>query len=161
MMFRIILLIFSLVSPPAQAQGCHITPGWQAMSSGEIELEKAGHTFSLPIRIADNSSKRAAGYQWICEADTNNTAVLFEFSEMVTSAFHMRNVYIPLDIFFFDDSGKQIDAMVMRPEPPGQGIKPRYYQPVSAFLYALEIARPQTHDLKSTPTPMRLLIDSL
>jgi uncharacterized membrane protein (UPF0127 family) len=131
------------------------------MNSGEIKLEKAGRTFSLPIRIADNSSKRAAGYQWICEADSNNTAVLFKFSEMVPSAFHMRNVYIPLDIYFFDDSGEQIDAMVMRPEPPGQGINPRYYQPVSAFRYALEIARPQTHDLKSTPTPMRLLIDSL
>ncbi len=161
MIFRLSLLILVLFSSPVVAKGCHITPGWEAMAGSTIVLKHAGEKTTIPVRIADNASKRAAGYQWICEKDTDNTAVLFVFPRMIPSTFHMRNVYVPLDIHFFDDAGNQVDAMVMRPEPPGQGIEPHYYKPVGPFRYALEIARPQTHDLDSTPAPMRLLVDSL
>jgi uncharacterized membrane protein (UPF0127 family) len=166
MIFRANLLILSLLildlfSSSAFAQGCHITPGWEAMSDGEITLNQDGKNFSLGVRIADKPRPRAAGYQWICEQDAASTAVLFVFPKAIHSTFHMRNVYVPLDIHFFDAAGNQVDAMVMRPEPPGQGITPRYYQPGGAFRYALEIARPQTHQLDSTPEPMRLLPDSL
>lgn len=155
------LLMLVLFSSLASAQACHVTPGWEAMGSMEIKLQKGDEISSLQVRMADSASERAAGYQWICAVDTQNTAVLFVFPRMIPSSFHMRNVYVPLDIYFFDESGIQVDAMVMRPEPPGQDIKPRYYQPVGAFRYALEIARPQSHDLESTPVPVRLLVESL
>lgn len=161
MIFRLSLLILALFSSSAAAQGCHITPGWESMSRGQVVLEQAGEKFPRTVRIADSASKRAAGYQWICEKDADTTAVLFVFPRMIPSAFHMRNVYVPLDIYFFDEAGAQVDALVMRPEPPGRGIDPHYYQPSGPFRYALEIARPQTHDLDSVPAPMRLLIDSL
>lgn len=161
MIFRLVLIMSVLFSSLVEAQGCHITPGWEAMQSGEIMLEQAGEISPLTIRIANNVSKRAAGYQWICEKNANNTAILFIFSSMIPSAFHMRNVYLPLDIYFFNEAGEQVDAMVMRPEPPGQNITPRYYRPAGSFRYALEIAQPKTHDLESTPVPRRLIIDSL
>ena len=153
--------MFALFTSVAAAQLCHITPGWEAMGHAQIVLQQAEERFPIRVRIADDATKRASGNQWICQKDANNSAVLFVFPRMIPSAFHMRNVYVPLDIYFFDESGNQVDAMVMRPEPPGQGIKPRYYQPSGPFRYALEIARPQTHDLDSTPAPMRLLPDSL
>jgi len=143
------------------AKSCHVTPGWESMSRAQLMLEQAGEKSLFSVRIADNAAKRAAGYQWICPNDAENTAVLFVFPRMVPSAFHMRNVYVPLDIYYFDDAGNQVDAMSMRPEPPGQGLKPRYYQPDGPFRYALEIARPQSHNLNSVPVPMRLLVDSL
>jgi uncharacterized membrane protein (UPF0127 family) len=155
------LLMLALCSPLANAQGCHLTPGWEAMNKGEITLNQNGENISLVVRIADRSRQRAAGYQWICEQDAANTAILFVFSKTIHSTFHMRNVFVPLDIYFFDAAGNQVDAMVMRPEPPGQDITPRYYQPDGAFRYALEIARPQTHQLDSAPAPMHLLPDSL
>ncbi len=166
MIFRLNLSILSslmlvLFSPLAYAQACHLTPGWEAMDNGKITLNQNGENISLAVRIADRSRQRAAGYQWICELDAANTAVLFVFPKTIHSNFHMRNVYVPLDIYFFDDAGNQVDAMVMRPEPPGLDIKPRYYHPDGAFRYALEIARPQAHQLDSTPEPMRLLPDSL
>lgn len=161
MIFRLSLLILVLFSSPVVAKGCHITPGWEAMAGNTIVLKQAGEKTTMTVRIADNASKRAAGYQWVCEKDADNTAILFVFPGMIPSAFHMRNVYVPLDIYFFDDAGNQVSAMVMRPEPPGQGMEPRYYKPAGPFRYALEIARPQTHDLGSTPAPMRLLVDSL
>jgi len=161
MTFRLVLPILALFSSLAYAQQCHMTPGWKAMSEGEVSLERGGKTLPLAIRVADDAQERAAGYQWICERDAADTAVLFVFPTSMNSTFHMRNVYIPLDIYFFDNTGNQVDAMVMRPEPPGVDLEPQYYQPGGPFRYALEIARPQTHQLSSTPAPMRLLIDSL
>lgn len=127
------------------------------MEVGRIELQSADQLRTLNVRIADDKDERAAGYQWICEPDAQGSAVLFVFSRQKASAFHMRNVWVPLDIYFFDDTGAQVDAMVMRPEPPGAPIKPRYYQPRGTFRYALEIARPANHDLESIPVPVRLV----
>ena len=133
------------------------------MERMQVQLlrEPGQEVFTLSVRKADSAQERAAGYQWICEADALDTAVLFVFPRLVPSAFHMRNVLVPLDIHFFDETGRQVDAMVMRPEPPGADIKPRYYRPGGSFRYALEIARPHSHDLESTPAPLRLQVDSL
>ena len=161
MIFRFALLVLMMSSSLASAEGCHVTPGWETMSYAEIMLEKGGEKVTRSVRVADDGRKRAAGYQWICEQDAAGTAVLFMFPKMIDSAFHMRNVYVPLDIYFFDDAGLLVDAMVMRPEPPGRGIEPKYYLPGGSFRYALEIARPQTHQLESVPAPMRLFVDSL
>jgi len=161
MIIRFVPLVLLLFSSLAMAQGCHVTPGWEAMSRVDVVVEQGGEKISMAIRMADNGQERAAGYQWICDQDAAGTAVLFVFPSTMHSSFHMRNVYVPLDIHFFDENGSQVDAMVMRPEPPGQGFSPRYYQPAGPFKYALEIARPQTHQLDSTPAPMRLWLDSL
>ena len=161
MMIRLLPLILVLLSSLAVAQECHLTPGWGAMKPVDIVLQQGGKNISMAIRVADDALQRAAGYQWICERDAVGTAVLFVFPDTLHSSFHMRNVYVPLDIYFFDASGNQVDAMVMRPEPPGKGLSPRYYQPAGSFKYALEIARQQSHQLDSTPAPMRLLPDSL
>lgn len=161
MIFRTVLLILAFYSSLVSAQECHVTPGWETMNSREIMLNQNGENASLVVRVADNRRQRSAGYQWICEKDAANTAVLFVYPNMIHSYFHMQNVFVPLDIYFFDAAGIQVDAMVMRPEPPGQDLKPRYYQPDGPFQYALEISRPQSHQLDSTPAPMRLLPDSL
>lgn len=150
-----------MLSPALMAQACHLTTGWNDMPTQTIRVSSDAVEKDLSARIADSNSERAAGYQWICASAAEDTAVLFVFPKSFSSAFHMRNVFVPLDIYFFDETGQQVAAMVMRPEPPGQGIEPRYYHPQAAFQYALEIARPQDYDLQSTPKPLRLVIDSL
>ena len=131
------------------------------MESRQIEVRSAGRILTLEARIADSNNERAAGYQWICGDDAKDSAVLFIFPAMIESAFHMRNVIVPLDIHFFDAEGVQVDSMVMRPEPAGVEVEHRYYRPASGFQYALEIARPANHDLQSTPALLQLLIHSL
>jgi len=158
MIARLSMLVFMLFSAYVSAQECHRTPGWDSMRIGKINLEKAGQVFSLTVRVADNDTERTAGYQWSCEADARDTAVLFIFPKMLNGAFHMRHVYIPLEIYFFDEVGKQVDAMVMRAEPPGQGVEPSLYRPAASFRYALEIARPTDYEVTSSLVPMRLVL---
>lgn len=155
------LLIALSAASPIMAEECHSTPGWEAMETAEIRLMAGDVVQSRIVRIADDASERAAGYQWICAEQALGTAVLFVFPKMLPSAFHMRSVYVPLDIHFFDERGVQVDAMVMQPEPPGHPGRSRYYQSAGSFRYALEIARPVEDDLQSTPAPKRLLIESL
>ena len=154
------LILLVVISATGHASGCHETPGWAGMVQAEIQLERDGETISRTVRLADEAAERAAGYQWVCPEQARDTAVLFVFPRAISSAFHMRNVYVPLDIHFFDRQGKQVDAFVMRPEPPGHAARPRYYLASKPFSYALEIARPQTDALQSAPANLRLLVES-
>lgn len=156
-----LLFLVLLYSTSVQADGCYTTPGWEAMQTRQITLEREGDIVRLDVRQADTAKTRAAGYQWVCPEQAEGTAVLFIFPRSLPSAFHMRNVFVPLDIHFFDEQGRQVDAMVMQAEPPGHPERPRYYQASGPFRYALEIARAPTHDLQSAPAAMRLLIESL
>lgn len=156
----VVLLIYGVAMPVA-AQGCHLTEGWLAMDTTEIALKSGAGQYLMSVRVADDSSERAAGYQWVCAQDSINTAVLFVFPKTFYSAFHMRNVFVPLDIYFFDESGRQVGAMHMSAEPPGQGIKPHYYSPSAKFRYALEIPGSDSHDLKPVLPALSLLVDSL
>lgn len=158
--YWIVLFAYGLAQPVA-AEECHLTEGWAAMDTAQIALESVQGQRLISVRVADDSSKRAAGYQWICERESVGTAILFVFPKTFYSAFHMRNVFVPLDIYFFDEAGRQVGAMQMQAEPPGQGIKPHYYGPSAEFRYALEIPRARAHELNSTLPPISLVVDSL
>lgn len=157
-LFGVVLII---VNGAVWAQTCHTTNDWRAMSSKNIQLAQDGTVRKMRVRIADDTAKRAAGYQWLCATDVEQTAILFVFQNEINSTFHMRNVFVPLDIYFFDAQGQQVGSSTMRPEPPGAPLKPRYYHAHSAFKYALEIARAPNHNLQSTPTNLRLLVGDL
>lgn len=160
-LYWVFFLVSFAATMPAMAQECHFTNGWMAMDSAEIALESAGERRLLSVRVADDSVKRAAGYQWICEQDSIDTAVLFIFPKSFYSAFHMRNVFVSLDIYYFDERGRQVGAMLMSAEPPGQGIKPHYYSPLAEFKYALEIPRFRAHDSTTLPATLSLVLESL
>lgn len=120
--------------------GCHAqTEGWQSMTSSQIGLNVDGELRMLTVRLADDNRERAAGYQWLCETDAAASAILFEFPEDVHTAFHMRNVFVPLVIAFFDAAGKKVETLYMGAEPPGYDQPAQYYRPATAYRYALEI----------------------
>ncbi len=99
----------------------------------------ANNQLELSTRLADEAHERRAGYQWICPEEAENTAALFPFGGMIHTSFHMRNVYVPLVILFFDYQGDLVDAMRMLPEARTVG-KPQYYRAKGPFQYALELS---------------------
>ncbi len=105
----------------------------------EMEMRKLkivkqdGDGVEFPVRVADSSEERAAGFQNIPANIIGQNPMLFVFDSEVRIYFHMQNVSVPLDIAFAGPAGKISDVMRME---PGQ----KLYEPGRPFLYALEAA---------------------
>ncbi|MFT5259126.1 MAG: uncharacterized membrane protein (UPF0127 family) [Saprospiraceae bacterium] len=121
-------------------RGCRIDPAeWVGMHQQDLVLQLgAEQNITLPVGMADESDERRAGYQWVCPKQAENTAILFPFSGEIDTAFHMRNVYVPLNIIFFDAQGGLVDKLWMSPEANTEG-QPQYYRPSGPFKFALEM----------------------
>lgn len=115
------------------------TDGWSSMQEKTIYLsDDHGDTILLPVRVADEPAELAAGYQYICPEVVRQTAILFDFGRPFTSRFHMKNVFAPLDIAFFDPSGRLVKVVHMSAEPPGFSGKRKFYSAGAPYQYALE-----------------------
>jgi len=115
------------------------TAAWRHMQLGVVEvLNSKRQHIRLTVRIADDRAERAAGFQYICPQLFHDNAILFVFSSSLQAQFHMRNVYAPLDIAFFDKSGKIVKIMSMRPAAWEKNGQSRFYGPAARFRYALE-----------------------
>lgn len=134
------------------------TTGWSAMEMLTVGLIGEHNTHSLKVRIADEPHERAAGYQWICPETARNSGVLFIFSQSFLAAFHMRNVYVPLNIAFFDADGERVSFVQMAPEPPGGQQSERLYEASKPFKYALEMPITLASDRLLRGTSLRLVL---
>ncbi len=109
------------------------------MQEAVITLNNSrGKTVHLLARVADEPRELAAGYQFICPEVVRQSAILFDFGRSFTSRFHMKNVFAPLDIAFFDHFGKLVKVEHMSPEPPGFSGKRKFYSAGTSYQYALE-----------------------
>jgi len=113
-------------------------------------------TCFLAVKIADRPREIRAGYQYLCPEVIQNSAILFDFGSTVTSRFHMRNVYAPLDIAFFNQKGILINTVTMQAEPPGTRRRSILYQAESPYRYALETPAGQLTALEMLPGITRL-----
>ena len=137
----IILLLLSGLDAFAQSAQCSDSiKRLSKMNIAEISLvNDAGKVLKLKSYIADDNSKRASGYQFICAGLINKTYILFVYPQPVSGKFHMQNVKAPLDIGFFDDTGQLISTMRMETYADDiSALNPRLYHPGQAFQYALE-----------------------
>lgn len=95
----------------------------------------------IPVRVADDSFERAAGFQYICPKAVAETAILFRFDAPTQSPFHMNNVHAPLDIAFIGPDGVVVDVQRMEPYVDSVlFVRQRLYQSTLPFLFALETA---------------------
>ena len=89
----------------------------------------------LDVRVADDGSERAAGFQHVCPDTIDTMLILFRYPSEVGGRFHMQNVHAPLDIAFFDAAGMAIS--IQRMETYNKDSRP-LYGPDALFQYALE-----------------------
>ena len=135
------LVLAGGVASAGSASSCvQTTGGWTSMQEKKILLiNDRGKTLFLLARIADEPLELAAGYQYICPDVISHSAILFDFGRQFTSRFHMRGVFAPLDIAFFDQSGKLVNVEHMTAEPPGFSGKRKLYSAAAPYRYALEV----------------------
>lgn len=131
-------LALSLWGGVALAECQNYPAALKSMPKGEDSIIKEdGSRIDLNFLIAETVTLRAAGFQHVCPETILKENILFIFQSEFVSAFHMRNVYAPLDIAFIDKRGVIIDIQTMFPYSIVSIEKPRY-KPKSAAMYALE-----------------------
>jgi len=88
------------------------------------------------VVLADEGDER---YQGLREREDIGPydGMLFVFDAPSRSAFTMSTVPVPLDIGFYDASGKVVDRLLMKPCPDAQSSCP-LYRATGEFSYALE-----------------------
>lgn len=130
--------VLMLVGLPAAADCVDATDTLRSMSHDEVTLHgPAGKSVVVEVRMADDARKRAAGFQHICPAAIERTAIYFAFDRARRPNFHMRNVEAPLDIAFIDGDGLIVDIQRMDPYVLGAA-REIYYSPPGPVVAALE-----------------------
>lgn len=115
------------------------TADLENMARADLVLAGPGReTVRLGVRVADEGRERAAGFQHICPATIDDTAIYFVFARPRRPSFHMRNVKAPLDIAFIDAAGAIVNIQRMEPYVLGATDNPTY-GPAAAVATALEV----------------------
>ena len=139
--FAVAAVLFSAVEAQQNAddQSCrYFTPQFQNMNFRIIELVRSdGHTIRSRPKIADDSSERSAGFQYICPEIIDTSSILFVYEQPVLTRFHMFNVRADLDIGFFDEYGKLNALIHMKPQKRTDP-ESVTYGAAKEFKYALE-----------------------
>ena len=157
------LVLAGNVAGAGSASPCvQTTGGWSSMQEKKILLiNDRGKKIFLLARVADEPAELAAGYQYICPDVISHSAILFDFGRQFTSRFHMRGVFAPLDIAFFDQSGKLVSVTHMTAEPPGFSGRRKLYSAAAPYRYALETPAGYLADHFLTGDATRLVVESV
>lgn len=89
----------------------------------------------LTVAIAESGDQRDQGLQGVDSLPPGLEGMLFVFDEPTETSFHMRTVGLPLDIWWFDASGRLIGSNLMETCPDGDC--PSYPTP-GPVVWALE-----------------------
>jgi len=128
-----------VIAVAVEGQCRNLTAALDSMAPATIEIRnERAEIVELEVRVANNMTERAGGFQHLCPEVIRTTAILFVYMEPRLGRFHMRNVYAPLDIAFIADDGRIVEIQRMEAEPPGLPVIPRTYGPARAFRFALE-----------------------
>ena len=90
---------------PAELEGFEVRP--LAIQDGEL-------TYLLSVAVADTAAKRAQGLMGVVDLGDLD-GMLFEFPDLTSGTFWMKDTLIPLDIAFFAPNGSWVDNFTMQP----------------------------------------------
>jgi len=91
---------------------------------------------SMRLVVADDVDERTMGLRRRRDIGPYD-GMLFVFDEPTTQAFTMSTVPVPLDIGFYDPSGRVVDRLRMEP-CPGSEVECPQYSSSGPFVYAIE-----------------------
>lgn len=115
------LLIGTYIIAPqrARASDTYIPAAYSTIPLGVAQFSDAdGAAQLLPVRLADSSTARAAGFNGVGPAAVGNTFMLYALSRETTrsTSYDMKQVRIPLDVAVFDASGAVVALHSVLPE---------------------------------------------
>lgn len=156
------LVLLATAPNYACASSCKTSTGsWEKMQEKVISLQTGSeNSIQIKAKIANDEDELLGGYQWLCQKDVKDSAILFAFKRPFNAPFHMKNVFVPLDIFFFDHKGKLLHSDRMDAEPPGSDLPEKVYQPDANdhFQYVLEMPVSADSQKLKTISNLQLMI---
>lgn len=140
--YRLLLVCLTLLSGCASgvlAKECELSnAALRAMERARIVFSfETGETREFIVKLANNATTRAAGFQRVCASTINEQPILFVFDYELTPRFHMHNVVAAIDIAFFDQQGNIDSIQSMQPYVLGSNRRP-LYSPKGNIIGALE-----------------------
>jgi uncharacterized membrane protein (UPF0127 family) len=97
------------------------------------------------IVVADATDERAVGLMRRRNLGRYD-GMLFVFRGRTQGAFTMSNVPVPLDIGFYDEAGRPVDRLLMRPCPDRSVLQCPSYRSRGAYNYAVETLKDELPD---------------
>lgn len=148
-------LVFSDGQDPAPLMGRDFLPDLPGVVGTMREttvtlVDAAGTTTECVARVADQAHERFIGFQGLPPELAQDLAIIFFWEEPVTSTFHMRNVFLPLEAAFFAEDGAFLG--VQRMEADSSDL----YGVASPFWAVLELPAGWLSQAALTP-PLRLI----
>ena len=131
---------------------------WESMTDSFATLRSNdGKSYQLPIKIAKSSDQHRAGFQHICSRLIQKWGMLFIFSTLQRTPFHMNNVEEDLDIAFFSTDGGLLELAKMN----GNNVFHAHdiYRARQPFRYALEAGGNQLFSLGMNKGDWWLVLD--
>jgi uncharacterized protein len=74
----------------------------------------SGHASTGPIRVADTDAEREHGLMGVSHLAPND-GMVFLFDGPTTASFWMKNTLVPLSVAFWNERGRVVDVLDMRP----------------------------------------------
>lgn len=136
-----VFILLAILVSSAAADCVPMTDEIGRMDLRNIRLAAAdGRQVDLEVRVADSGRERAAGFQHVCPETADTVSILFLFPRSGTPRFHMKNVYMPLDIAFIGDNGEINSIQTMRPYVIGaRENEHKLWSPPAPVVAALEV----------------------
>ncbi len=104
----------------------------------KVVLKTTTGDHSFAVEVADDKAEREQGLQYK-ESLSDSEGMLFVYEEEGRRAFWMPNMFISLDIVFFDENFKVVDFFENVPPCDVDLDKCPHYIPVNMAQYALEV----------------------
>ena len=114
----------------ALALGLVSGPVWAGCQAGQVELRWQGGAARFGVEIADDPAERAQGLMNRAKM-ASSAGMLFVYDRPQHAYFWMKDTLLPLDMLFFDKTGRvtsvHSDAVPLHhsPPPPRGGGSPR------------------------------------
>lgn len=145
----LVVVIVAFVAWQSSDDGASSSSGGSSFvsDSGAASAPYGGYTLgslrigdtTLTVVVADDDAERVQGLRGRSDASPYE-GMLFVFPQGTRAAFTMAGVPGPLDIGFYDNSGKNVGKLLMQPCPNGTDATCPIYQIDEPFRYALETA---------------------